>query len=96
MGKRIRTEVYIDRRDASENKGLFDALFKSKEAIEGELEEPLEWERLDEKKASRIAIYREGSIEDDAQTLAEIREWTIGLLLRFKEVFGQKIPELVK
>ncbi len=93
---RVRAELYIDRGDASLNKSLFDSLFQSKQEIEAEFNEPLEWERLDDGRASRIATYREGSIGEDSQTLEEIRNWAIDRLLRFKKVFGPKLVDLMK
>ncbi len=93
---RVRAEVYIDRWDADLNKSLFDTLVQSKQVIEAEFDEPLEWERLDDRRASRIATYREGSIDEDSQTLEEIRNWAIDRLLRFKKVFGPRMADLVK
>ncbi len=48
-----RTEVYMSRSVAEENKFIFDKLFEYKETIEQETGK-LEWERLDDKKACRI------------------------------------------
>lgn len=48
-----RTEVYMSRSSADENKFIFDKLLSQKEAIE-QVTGELEWERLDNKKASRI------------------------------------------
>lgn len=49
-------ELYIDRGKGNdaENKAIFDALKSSKQQIEAAFGEPLEWERLDNKRASRI------------------------------------------
>ena len=92
----MRAELYIDLGDSGQNKALFDALLGSRETIEREFGEPLQWERLDDRRASRIAIYRQGSIENDTQSLQEIKAWAIDHLLRFKKVFGPKLPTLVK
>ena len=88
LGGKIRTEIYIDRGDGDINKEIFDRLHEHKQAIHEELGEHLEWERLDDKQASRIAVYRDGSIEDDDATLEELRNWAVDRLLKFKEVFG--------
>lgn len=48
-----RTEVYMSRSVAEENKFIFDKLLEYKETIEQETGK-LEWERLDDKKACRI------------------------------------------
>lgn len=68
-------------------------IYNDKERIESELGEEIEWERLDEKKSSRIAIYREGSIEDDSKILQEIKSWSIENLLKFKKVFDKKLKK---
>ena len=56
----IVVELYIN-----DNKELFDELFEKKEQIEGELGFELIWDRLDEKKASRIKYYIYGLDFDD-------------------------------
>jgi hypothetical protein len=94
MGNRARVELYIDSPDPEKNKGLFDRLAQDTEKIEEEFGEPFEWQRLDEKRASRIAIYRPGSIEDDEEELKEIRVWTIDRLLKLKEVFPAYLSKL--
>ncbi len=95
QGERVRAEVYIDKPDQSFNKKLFDALAKEKETIREEFGEPLEWERLDTGKASRIAVYREGKIADAPQTLEEIREWAVDRLLKLKKVFNPRFKKLL-
>ncbi len=94
QAKQVRAEVYINTGEQKSSKALFDALEKEKDALEKQFGEPLRWERLDDRSASRIAIYRPGSIEDDPETLMEIRDWGIDHLLRFKKVFGPRIVAL--
>jgi len=55
--KFARIEVYI-----KDNKTIFDNLFESKLEIETELGLELIWERLDDKKASRISLKKEGEL----------------------------------
>ncbi|RZB34630.1 MAG: hypothetical protein SRB1_00398 [Desulfobacteraceae bacterium Eth-SRB1] len=90
QGSRVRTEIYIDAGDFDENKAFFDTLLTQKESIETELGQKVEWERLDNKRACRIAIYRSGSIEDSSEELQKIQEWGIQTLLDLKKVFGNK------
>jgi hypothetical protein len=47
-------ELYVDRGDATENKGIFDTLIANKDAIEAAFGKGLRWERLDAKRACRI------------------------------------------
>jgi hypothetical protein len=61
-------ELYIDRgKDTdAENKQIFDALAADREAIEAAFGGPLEWERLDSRRASRIrATSADGGFRDE-------------------------------
>lgn len=62
-----RAELYIDRGDKEENEIIFDRLFEMKEQIENKFGGPLEWERLDVKRACRIKAESIGNISDRAQ-----------------------------
>ena len=93
---RARIEVYIDNNEDQDwNKDLFDGLSKHRSDVEFELGGALEWERLDHRRASRISAVRQGSIDDDEATLDEIREWMVDRLLKFKQVFGPRLEDLV-
>jgi hypothetical protein len=94
-GSRARAEIYIDRGEGQWNKWLFDELYAQRDGIEDEFGGPLEWQRLDTKRASRIAIYRMGSIEDPPEVLQEIEDWAVDRLLRFKAVLGPRLSGLV-
>ena len=89
-----RVEVYLDG-DQESNKRLFDQLNEMAEAIEADIGSGLEWERLDSRKASRISLVRDGSIDDDDNTRAEIRQWMITNLLKFSDVFGPRLDDLI-
>jgi hypothetical protein len=94
LGHRARVELYLDRPNADVNKHVFDELYTQRDAIEAAFSESLSWERLDDRKASRVAVYRAGSIEDAAATLEEIRRWMIEHLLRMKSIFGPRLTHL--
>ncbi len=94
MGDRLRAEVYIDSGDIVVNKNAFDHLFSEKEAIESEFGESLNWERLDNRRACRVAAYRPGSIDADSAQLEELRGWSIDHLLRLKRVFGPRLKRV--
>ena len=87
QGGKVRVEVYIDTGDKAVNEQLFDCLLTQRDAITSAVGEELQWERLDSRRACRVAIYRDGDIDADSQTLAEIRQWAISHLLQFKRVF---------
>ena len=60
-----RAELYIDALEAKKNKALFDALHADRKAIETEFEARLSWQRLDDKRASRISFTVPGGWVDD-------------------------------
>lgn len=90
-----RVELYIDRNDKDWNEDRFDKLFDQKGALEAALDDTLLWQRLDNRRACRISVTRPASIDDDDESLVRTREWMIERLLRFKEVFGPRLAELV-
>jgi hypothetical protein len=95
MGRRVRADLYIDMGDAGENKALFDALHLQRAEIEAAYGGPLEWERLDDKQACRVADYFDGSIEATPTELAQVREMLIQRLLRLKKAIGPRLQKQV-
>ena len=95
---RFRVELYIDSGDKARNKALFDALSERKSIIQNELvgvTGTLEWERIDDKRASRIALYHKGAIGDITDKLAELRSWAVDTMIRFHDVIERHVSELV-
>ena len=92
----LRTELYIDREERVKNETAFDALLAQKGTIEKEFGEPLRWERLDTRRACRIACYTTGSVEDTTEQQEQYRKWAVERLLRFRQVFGHRLPALAK
>ena len=72
------------------NKSYFDSLVEQRESIESEFGTALEWERLDDKRACRIAIYRDGSIDASSEEVQEIKDWAVQHLLKLRDVFGHR------
>ena len=89
-------EVYIDDGDAGRNIRLLEDLEAHKEDIELEIGESLAWQRLENRRACRIALDRPGSIDDDDDALTETREWMVDNLLTFKRVFGPRLAKLLR
>lgn len=92
--RRFGVELYIDTGDKDKNEQYFDQLYEQKEAIEQELGSALSWERLENARACRIAIIRDGSIEASEEELNELQEWAITKLIKFRDVFGKRIKGL--
>jgi hypothetical protein len=87
QGSRIRVEIWI--RDDSD-KEIFETLFAKKVEIEKRLEgETVSWERLDDSKASRIAVYRNYDKEQAASETQHRRElfsWIGKRLTEMREI----------
>ena len=73
---------------------MLERLEEHREEIESALGEKLDWQRLENRRACRIALDRPGSIEDDADTLSEVQNWMVDTLIKFKQVFGPRLVEL--
>ena len=89
-------EVYIDTGDKAKNEQIFNCLSERKEEIEGAFGSALSWEQLETKRACRVAIYMDGDIDGESEALAQVREWAIQNLLRFKAVFPEYVKKCVQ
>jgi hypothetical protein len=91
QGQRVRAELYIDVKNAEKNQMIFDYFASLRNDLESEFGESFAWERLDNRRASRIAVYRDGSIDYGDEALQEIQEWAVKKLLDLKKVFGKRL-----
>ena len=82
----VRCELYIP-----DSKGLFKVFFESKARIEKELgvSEPVSWQKLEGKKASRISISKSFDFDSEA-TWKESFKWLVENTINFKRVFSKK------
>ncbi len=95
---RFRVEFYIDTYDKGKNKRLFDLLYRRRDEIQEELRGitgSLEWERIDEKRASRIALYQQAAITDPPEKLAQLRSWAVDAMIRFQKVIDRQVSEVL-
>ncbi len=84
-GGRLRIELYLDTGEQRSTKAIFDALTRRKTELEASLGEPLSWERLDHRRASRIALYQAGSVLDaDAALLGK----AVSGMARFRQTLA--------
>ena len=91
---RAKVELSFVSRSKSENELRFDLLRKQQDSIESALGIPLEWRRMDNNIACRIAATRPGTINDNERTLEDIQTWMISKLLAFKQEFGPRIEQM--
>lgn len=81
---KIRVSLWI-----SDNKDIYDALVLKKDEIEQLLGFELEWNRLDNKKASYICTYIKGLDFKQQENYPQLMEQIIELVLKMKHVFPQ-------
>lgn len=95
QGSRIRVETYIDCGDKLRNEAIFDALYAQKEAVNAAYGAELVWEKLETKRACRIAIYLDGDIDAESEQLVEIKKWVVANLLRMRQVLPQFLEKAI-
>lgn len=81
---KIRVSLWIN-----DNKDLFDALYQRKDDIEEALGIKLDWNRLDNKKASTICTYIKGLDFKKQENYPHLMEQIIDLVLKMRKVFPQ-------
>jgi len=93
---RFAIELYIDTGDKNENERIFEELEKHKDKIENEIK-GLIWERMEEKRACRIAIYKniKGNIKYlSEEDYPEIIEWASKTMKEFSNVLSRYIKKV--
>ena len=94
-GAQFRVELYIDGGDQRNNKLIFDTLSAQRREIEAGLGASLTWERLDDKRGSRVALCHAGTIQSSAGQLARLREWAVRQFVVFYDVFAPRVQRII-
>ncbi len=93
--RRLRVEVYIDTGDQKTTKRAFDALREKQRQIDQTMGEELDWDRLDERRASRISLYFPDSIRvTDEERWPEARDWLIQAMGKMRGTFDPVLREM--
>jgi hypothetical protein len=91
-------ELYIDcDQDAqgTRNKQILDALHGQRTEIEQEYGEPLEWQRLDGKRASRIRCTIPGGSLTTPETWGTLQDKMISAMIRFEKAVVPRLKLVV-
>ncbi len=94
QGDQLRVELYIDTGHEHANNEAFDCLLEQREQIEQELGSEISWERLDNRRASRVALYTPGSIDASGDQLHDLRQWAVSTKIEFAKAFGERVRQL--
>ena len=92
--RRFSVELIIQTEDSVKNKQYFDRI-KERQAQLGIAN--ISWERLDDRKSSRVAVYTNGDIQEvmsDKLSKERLIEWAIEIMKDFSDNFGAIIKEL--
>jgi hypothetical protein len=87
-------ELYIDFADKDKNKAILDKLLDDREAIEREFGDELEWERLDNRRASRVIKRFYDGGRETPDKWPEIQEQLIDAMIRLDKAFRSRILAL--
>ena len=90
---RLRSELYIDTGSQDSSKALFDSLETHRPAIESAFGEALSWERLDGKRASRIATYSDGTVEVHEAWESYV-DWFFDTQARLRQALTAIVPDI--
>lgn len=96
--RKPRVDLYIDTGYQQRNKEIFEALLMRREEIETAFGGSLEWERMPEKRASRIAVYYDHLIDIGAELfeLKALRAWGVQMLIRLKRALDEPARQVME
>lgn len=92
-----RVELYIDTGDKDKNKKIFDQLYSEREEIERRFDGKIEWQRLEEKRACRIAVLvnkRTGLRDEDKWD--RMQEDMVESMIKFESAFESSLQNLTR
>ncbi len=93
---RYRVEAYVDSGDQSINKELFDEFHAEASSWQEKAGVPLEWERLDDKRASRIITYHSPvDLGDDVQC-GGLKNWGVTAILGLYDAMNDPLRQRAK
>lgn len=87
-------ELFINAGEADLNKQLYDQFFEAKDQIEEQFGEPLEWQRMDQRKGSRIAYYFTSGGLKDRERWPQIQDDMADAMVRLENALKPHIRRL--
>ena len=93
LKKETRVELTLQRSVTEANKWIFDRLAEQKPEVEGRFGDELRWQRLDERKSSRIS-YSHPFDGFDVDNWADMIKWLCRHIVKLDEAFSQPLGRL--
>jgi len=92
----LRVELYIDTDERPVNLAIFETLYRDRESIEQVIGTPLEWGRLEERRAKRVAVYAPSAValagpEDQLQRQ---KDWAVETMIKFVKAFRPRLKAM--
>mgnify|MGYP003774273049 CR=1 FL=1 len=92
----VRVELYMQKAKKEENKFIFDELMLLKDVIESDFGDQLIWERLDDKKASRIKYQKVDVNIFNDNDWGIIFDFMVDAMVRLEKTFKARLNEVKK
>jgi hypothetical protein len=87
----VRAGVYLDMQERVATKRLFDDLFAERLAVETAVGRILSWERLDDRRASRIVDYREVRDLNNLHERRALADWAAETVVKLMEALDDRL-----
>jgi hypothetical protein len=87
----VRAGIYLDMQERTSTKRLFDDLFAERLAIETAVGRILSWERLDDRRASRIVDYREVRDLGSREERRVVADWAAETVVKLMEALDDRL-----
>jgi Domain of unknown function (DUF4268) len=92
----VRCELYIDVGDRDLNRAIFERLRQEKNEIEKDFGDALQWDSFETRRACSVGASLSGEIDDPPEVVQTLLNWAVDRLLRFKKVFGPRLPRVTR
>jgi hypothetical protein len=87
----VRAGIYLDMQERTSTKRLFDDLFAERLAVETAVGRILSWERLDDRRASRIVDYREIRDLSSRDERRVVADWAAETVVKLMEALDDRL-----
>jgi hypothetical protein len=87
----VRAGVYLDMQERTATKRLFDDLFAERLALETAVGRTMSWERLDDRRASRIVDYREVRDLASLEERLALGDWAAETVVKLMEAIDDRL-----
>jgi Domain of unknown function (DUF4268) len=87
----VRAGIYLDMQERTSTKRLFDDLFAERLAVETAVGRILSWERLDDRRASRIVDYREIRDLGSSEERRVVADWAAETVVKLMEALDDRL-----